>query len=65
MSGFNNACTGLLALTFGALGLAMAPTQARADTDLILCNKTGAKLFIAVVYQDAQTGRWMLSAWLN
>jgi uncharacterized membrane protein len=40
-------------------------TPALADTDLILCNKTGSNVSIAIAYQHAKSGRWMLSAWHN
>jgi uncharacterized membrane protein len=43
----------------------MMMTPALADTELVLCNKTGANISIAVAYQHATTGRWMLSAWHN
>jgi uncharacterized membrane protein len=43
--------------------LVMTATPALADTDLTLCNKTGSNIDIAVAYQHASSGRWMLSAW--
>ena len=54
-----------LVLAAGLFGLASlaAPSDARADTNLVLCNKTGAKIYVAIAYQDAQTGRWIMSAW--
>ncbi len=45
--------------------LASAGASAQSRTELILCNKTGQSIQIAIAYQDAQTGRWTLSAWHN
>jgi uncharacterized membrane protein len=45
------------------LALSTLATPASANTELILCNKTGTNIQIAVAYQHANTGRWMLSAW--
>ena len=53
----------LAAIAFGIGAFCASAAPASAATDLVFCNKTGAKIFIATVYQDAQTGRWMLSAW--
>ncbi len=53
-------CAALAALPGGA---AAQQAQAPARTELTFCNKTGQNIDIAVVYMDAQTGRWMLSAW--
>ncbi len=55
----------LAALAVCSAAVFSMPSEARADTNLILCNKTGAKIFIALVHQDVQTGRWILSAWQN
>ena len=54
-----------LTIAAGLCGLVLcaAPSDARADTNLILCNKTGARIYAAIAYQDAQTGRWIMSAW--
>jgi uncharacterized membrane protein len=61
MTGFRRlAATGAAALVW-ALSAQISP--AAAQTELILCNKTGARIDIAVAYQHATTGRWMLSAW--
>jgi uncharacterized membrane protein len=58
-----------------ALAQAPPPSQAPAaqtspatrapakTTDLILCNKTGGSIQIAVAYIHAQSNRWMMSAW--
>lgn len=56
---FSNWCAavGFLALS-AAPALAAAPTTA-----LTFCNKNGAKLNMAIAYQDATTGRWIMSAW--
>jgi uncharacterized membrane protein len=43
----------------------MSMSPALADTDLILCNKSAGNISIAVAYQNAKTGRWMMSAWHN
>jgi uncharacterized membrane protein len=37
--------------------------HAQARTELTFCNKTGQNIDIAVVYMDATSGRWTLSAW--
>lgn len=61
-------CKGLVALALGVAIVGFAPTPALAQaakTDLTFCNKTGAKIFIAVVYQDPTNGKWILSAWSN
>ena len=69
MTGFPIKRNVLAALALGAAGITLEPVQAQAQvaghTDLIFCNKTGAKIFIAVVYQDASTGKWTMSAWNN
>ncbi len=44
-------------------GLASVPGSASANTDLVFCNNTGAKTFIALVYYETRTSKWMLSAW--
>jgi len=44
-------------------GLAHAQAQSGARTNVTLCNNTGATIYIALVYQEARTSRWMLSAW--
>ncbi len=46
-----------------AFGLMTNPSAARADTDLIFCNKTGSKIQIAVAYVNAKTNKWIMSAW--
>lgn len=52
-------CAALALLAFSATpALAAGPT-----TNLTFCNKNGAKLDLAVAYQDTQTGHWMMSAW--
>lgn len=53
---------GAQAAIFGAL-LAATPAAAQATTDLVFCNKTGAKAMIALVYMDAKSGQWTLTAW--
>lgn len=48
----------------GAAAPAAAPKAAGAQrTELVLCNKTGSTIQVAVAYVNAQTNRWMLSAW--
>jgi uncharacterized membrane protein len=54
-------CCAALALT--ALAAAPASAQKAQSTELILCNKTGGTIQIAVAYVHATTNRWMLSAW--
>jgi uncharacterized membrane protein len=49
--------------TVSGIGLLAAPSEARADTNLTFCNKTGANIYIAVAYVEAATNRWVLSAW--
>jgi uncharacterized membrane protein len=44
---------------------APAARPAAARTELILCNKTGGDIQIAIAYVHAQSNRWMLSAWHN
>ena len=44
-------------------GLAFTTSAALADTDVILCNKTGAKVFVALGYYEPKTSKWILSAW--
>ncbi len=48
----------LLAGLHGAAAQGAAP-----KTDLNFCNNTGAKVFIALVYYQTQTSKWILSAW--
>lgn len=58
---------GLLAMVFLARP-ALAQVEAGANsgqTDLTFCNKTGAAVFIALVYYQSQTKEWVLSAWHN
>jgi uncharacterized membrane protein len=40
-----------------------AVRQAEAATNLTMCNKTGAKIYIATVSYEERTKKWMLSAW--
>jgi uncharacterized membrane protein len=40
-----------------------AAQKAEAATKLTMCNKTGAKIFIAIVYYEERTKKWMLSSW--
>ena len=54
----------LFAASIAVAGLGLAPSSARADTDLVFCNKTGSKIYIAVAYVDAASNKWILSAWL-
>jgi hypothetical protein len=44
-------------------GQAHAQAQNSGTTNVTFCNNTGAKIFIALVYYEARTSRWMLSAW--
>jgi uncharacterized membrane protein len=53
-----------LAAAIGIIGVAAeAAAQQPAKTELTLCNKTGQNIEIALVYMDASSGRWTLSAW--
>lgn len=45
------------------LGTAQAQPAARAFTNLTFCNNTGSKVFIALVYYETRTSKWMLRAW--
>jgi Protein of unknown function (DUF1036) len=54
---FTIACAAMVPL------LAAAP--ASAATDLTLCNKSGLKIYIALVFYDEAAKKWMLSAWQN
>ncbi|MGL4729614.1 MAG: DUF1036 domain-containing protein [Bosea sp. (in: a-proteobacteria)] len=47
------------------VGTFLNAAPASAATELTLCNKSGAKIFIALVYYDEATKKWMLSAWQN
>jgi uncharacterized membrane protein len=40
-----------------------AAQKAEAATNLTMCNKTGAKIYIATVSYEERTKKWMLSAW--
>lgn len=40
-----------------------AQAAAAARTDVVLCNNTSAKIYIALVYYQAETKKWTLSAW--
>lgn len=55
----------LTAAALGVVAFGATSQSASAQTNLTFCNKTGARIFIAMVYQDPQTNRWMLSAWQN
>ncbi|MGL4240529.1 MAG: DUF1036 domain-containing protein [Beijerinckiaceae bacterium] len=46
-----------------AAAIGTAEAQQAARTELVLCNKTGQNIDIAVAYMDAGSGRWTLSAW--
>lgn len=54
-----------LPVAAAVLACAATPVAAQQRTELVLCNKTGQNIQIAVAYMDAQTGRWTLSAWHN
>jgi len=45
------------------LGSAQAQPAAQAFTNLTFCNNTGSKVFIALVYYETRTSKWMQSAW--
>jgi uncharacterized membrane protein len=53
----------LLPLALLATGAPALAQQPAGKTELILCNKTGQNVDIAVAYQDAASGRWTMSAW--
>ncbi|MGL4440433.1 MAG: DUF1036 domain-containing protein [Bosea sp. (in: a-proteobacteria)] len=38
---------------------------AQAYTDLTFCNNTAKKVYIAIVYYEVRTQKWMQSAWYN
>lgn len=39
------------------------PAAAQKLTTLDFCNNTGSKVFIALVYYEHRTSKWMLTAW--
>lgn len=46
-----------------ALGACLAPNVAHADTNLVFCNNTGARVYVALIYYQPATQKWLLSAW--
>ncbi len=46
-----------------ALGACLAPNVAHADTNLVFCNNTGARVYVALIYYQPATQKWVLSAW--
>jgi uncharacterized membrane protein len=42
-----------------------APGTADSPTRVTICNKTGAKVYIAVVWYDERASLWVLSAWYS
>lgn len=46
-------------------GLLIAAAPAHAATEVVFCNKTGSKVFIAIAYFQEATKQWKLSAWFN
>lgn len=53
----------LLAAPIMGTGQFEARAQNSGTTNVTFCNNTGAKIYIAMVYYEARTSRWMLSAW--
>lgn len=54
----------LFRLSAGALlGACLFSTTASAQTELIFCNKTGSKVFAAIVHLPETTKQWTLNAW--
>jgi hypothetical protein len=52
-----------LSLTEKATAQASNTAPAQAFTDLVFCNNTGSKVYIALVYYETRTQKWMLTAW--
>lgn len=63
MPSFKTGKRALLALGLGLAATGMAPAAASAATDIVLCNKTGAPVAVAIIFQDQTSGQWMLNAW--
>jgi uncharacterized membrane protein len=55
--------------SFSMVGKASAQAAntapAQAYTDLIFCNNTAKKVYIAIVYYEVRTQKWMQAAWYN
>lgn len=46
-----------------ALAQASNTAPAQAYTDLVFCNNTAKKVYIALVYYEVRTQKWMQAAW--
>jgi uncharacterized membrane protein len=46
-----------------ALGLCAASAPAQAASDVVFCNKTGSKVFIAIAFVAQASQKWTLSTW--
>lgn len=55
--------TQFVALPCVALALVSVSVRAEAATDLQVCNKTGSKVFVALVTLPDSTKKWTLDAW--
>jgi uncharacterized membrane protein len=56
---------GSVALTSQAIAQASNTAAAQAYTDLVFCNKSAKKVYIALVYYEVRTKQWMQAAWYN
>ncbi len=55
--------SGFAALCGSVLGLLAATSEAQAVSDVIFCNHTGSKVFIAIAHIPESTKKWTLSTW--
>lgn len=56
---------GSAAWSGGANAQASNTAPAQAYTDLIFCNKSPKKVYIALVYYEVRTQKWMQAAWYS
>lgn len=47
------------------LGTLASAAPAAAETEVMFCNKTGSKVYIAIAYYQEASRQWKLSAWFN
>lgn len=53
----------MLSFTDKAAAQAANTAPAQAFTDLVFCNNTSSKIYLALVYYETRTKKWMLTAW--
>jgi hypothetical protein len=60
------ACAAWASVSLASIANAQAakPATAEAFTNLIFCNKSTQKIYLALVYLETRTQKWMLTAWL-